>query len=350
MTGYSLKHHFLGAFLLLLGSLSGFGPAGTAGAAPVPPQGMTVALFDFANYSSAGDVIPSVMPAVAAQLRARGYRVLDDRDLNAFFIKERVRTTASVTRGLAAKLKSSLGVDAVMLGAVYTYRPDGSPQLGLSARLVDAASGLILWADFASADGIEFTKVLGLGTITEIERLTERMIERLLVSLENGVPRKELESTYRVAVMPFLNKAGSQDAGMIAAALFTVALAKSARFQPVEYGDVRDAIVRSRIRLKGELDYRSIGDLGGPLSVDGIIVGTVETYSDGKETNTPPRAIVSARLLDARRNRILWYDSEARGGDDRILLLDRGKIRTVDKVAYRTVETLAGRMAKAQWH
>ena len=65
---------------------------------------------------------------------------------------------------------------------------------------------------------------------------------------------------------------------------------------------------------------------------------------------TPPDIMISARLLDARDNRILWYNSRQLNGDDKIKVLDWGKIRSADKVAYSAVSELVENMETARWH
>ncbi|GAB4486890.1 MAG: hypothetical protein OHK006_15270 [Thermodesulfovibrionales bacterium] len=310
---------------------------------------MTIALFDFENYSANENAVADVMPVIREQLVRRGYRVIEDDTLNRYLIKERVRSTAHISTQLCRKMKNDLGVGAVMLGSIYTFNDAFPGAFGLSSRLVDTQSSNIIWADFVSASGEDFVKILGLGMPQNPAELVARVTDRLFASFERGGTEKDMEATYRVAVMPFQNKSGQQDVGMVAASLFLVALARHPQFMPVEYGDVREAIVRSRIMSKGQLDYRNIRQINEQLRVDGILVGTVDIYNDGVSTNSPPRATISARLLDAPKQRVLWLNSGQLGGDDRVVILDRGKIRTLDNVAYTLIETLTNDMGRTAW-
>ncbi len=54
----------------------------------------------------------------------------------------------------------------------------------------------------------------------------------------------------------------------------------------MEYGDIRRLTVDFRIRHRGELDYKNIGGMSEALGVDGIVVGTVELFSDGLDTSS----------------------------------------------------------------
>ena len=55
--------------------------------------------------------------------------------------------------------------------------------------------------------------------------------------------------------------------------------------------------------------------------MDGIIVGTVEKFSEGEGT-MPPEVSVNARLIDAHKDKLLWSDSNETKGDDNILVFN----------------------------
>jgi len=131
--------------------------------------------------------------------------------------------------------------------------------------------------------------------------------------------------------------------------MFLCDLLKQKGFEPVDYGDIRRLIVDLRVRSRGELDYRNIKSFLEGINVDGIIVGTVELYSDGLDTSSPPEVAISARLINAREDRIIWSDSVEVKGDQDIIVLDWGRIRAVDSVAYEVVKKLIRKMEKAKW-
>jgi hypothetical protein len=149
--------------------------------------------------------------------------------------------------------------------------------------------------------------------------------------------------------MLFQNKSKHKDAGMIVTYMFLVELFKNKGYEPVEYGEIRRLTVDYRIRHRGELDYKNIEGLSEALGVDGIVVGTVELFSDGLDTSSPPEASISARLINARKSRILWSDSIQVKGDEDIIVLDWRRMRAVDSVAYKAVKELIQKMEKAKW-
>jgi TolB-like protein len=317
-------------------------------AAP-PSQKTRIALLPFENLTDDKTALLQIMPVVKNRLDIKGFELVDEDSLNKFLLKERVRSTGYISTGMARKMEKELNVKAVLIGAITSYYPIKNPQVGILARLIDSASGVILWANQASATGEDFTTILGLGTIKSMDKLIPVVVDRLLDSFSVASPQREKELTHRVAVMPFQNKSGRQDAGIVVTYMFLCDLLKKKGFEPVDYGDIRRLIVDFRVRSKGELDYKNIKSFSEGLNVDGIIVGTVEQYSDGLDTSSPPTVAISARLINAREDSILWSDSVRVKGDQDIIVLDWGRIRAVDSVAYEAVTRLIEKMEEAKW-
>jgi len=316
---------------------------------PLTKGGLTkIAIFPFENLTEDKNALASIMPVLKVRLEAKGLEVADENTLNRFLLKERIRSTGYISRDIARKIGEELNVQAVLVGSINSFFPGENPRVGFSARLINSSDGAVLWANHASATGEDFATVLGLGRVRTIDRLTSKVIDKLLKSFSITPPYKEIESTYRIAVMPFQNKSKIKDMGMIATYMFIVELFKNKGFVTVEYGEVRRLVVDLRVRGKGELDLRNTEAISKSLGVDGIIVGTVELYRE-EEGNLPPEAVISARLIDARKNRILWYNSHQLNGDDGIIILDFGKIRSAENVAYKVISRLVKEMGKAKW-
>lgn len=312
-------------------------------------QDTKIALFPFENLTDDGTALSQIMPVVKSQLEKKGMEILDNDSLDKFLLKERVRSTGYVSKDIARKMGNELHVKAIVVGSVTSFYPIKNPQVGLLARLIDVSDGSILWANQAAATGEDFTGIFGLGTIESMDKLIPVVVNRLLSSFSIALPQKEKELTHRIAVMLFQNKSKQQDAGSIVTYMFLVELFKSKGFEPVEYGEIRRLIVDLRIRERGELDYKNIKALADALDVDGILVGTVELYSNGLDTSTPPEVAISARLINTRKNRILWSDSIQVNGNEDVIALDWGRIRAVDSVADKAVKKLIQRMEKAKW-
>lgn len=343
---------FLRKTMLLLPCIMFFALCSLGSASPVYADrtGLRerIALFPFENLTEDRNALQIVMPVIREKLESLGYEILDDDSLDNFLLKERVRCTGYISRDTARKLRDELRIDAVLVGAVNTFSNRENPMAGFSARLVDSSSGAILWADHAAATGEDFTTVLGLGRISDIGTLSAAVIDKMLRAFSTVQPLKEKEATYRVAVMPFQNKSRVKDAGMIITYMFIVELFRHTQFEPIEFGDVRCLLVNLRVREKGELDFRTTDAISESSGVDGVILGTVDMYAEG-EGSTPPEVSICARLLDARREKMLWCDSSQARGDDSISVFDWGRLRAAENVAYKVVSELVHGMSGAKW-
>jgi TolB-like protein len=189
-----------------------------------------------------------------------------------------------------------------------------------------------------------------MGTIKKIEDLVPKALDKLFASFSTDISKMNTESVYRIAVMPFKNKSGSPNSGMIATYMFLVELLKFPAFEPVEYGEIKRLCVELRIRNKGGLEFKNIKALSEALGTYGILLGSVDDYDDGTNASSAPEVGITARLLDARENRILWYNSLQLSGEEDIVAFDWGSVRQVDKLAYKAVLELVEKMGKSKWH
>jgi len=308
----------------------------------------TIALFPFENFSDDIHATEKIMPVVQEKLESEGYSVLDWATLERFLVRERIRSTGYISREMAGNIGKELHAEAVLVGSINTLDSGKNPKAGFTARLVNTSDGSITWSGHVAATGEDFTGILGIGTVKSIDELTVRMIDELFESFSILMPRKEREAAYRIAVMPFKNESKIRGAGMIATYMFISELFGSRIFEPLSYGDVRDLVVALRVRSKGELDFRNIGSIAESSGVDGILVGTVEHYEE-EQASVPPLALISARLIDARTGKILWYDGYQYRGDDGITIFDWGRLRSAENVADVVVSKLVKEMSKVKW-
>ncbi|MFZ5907259.1 MAG: CsgG/HfaB family protein [Nitrospirota bacterium] len=325
-----------------------FSPEKACGTSGITAGKENIALLPFENFTEDAAVVKFLMPKVRSSLEEKGFTVIDEARVEEFLLKERIRTTGCIGREAAGKMEQELGVQGIVIGSVNSFSNGENPIVGLSARIVRAADCAILWADNAAFTGEDFTTILELGTIRDIGQLTDRVLDVLFASLTAYPQSESEEKRYKIAVIPFKNDSRKEDAGIIASYLFLSALSKNGMFDPVEFGEVRRFMIENRVRGKGELDYMNTDTLAEMTGVDAILVGTVESYSEGKG-NMPPEASISARLIDARENRILWCNSYEYQGDDGVAILDWGRIRSAENVANKIVSKIVENLENVRW-
>ncbi|MDH4028634.1 MAG: hypothetical protein OEU95_07385, partial [Nitrospirota bacterium] len=299
--------------------------------------GKRIAILSFDNFSDDAAALDQIMPALKERLEKKGLTVVGERRVSRFLCDERIRFTNYISNETVRKVRDKFMVRTILAGSVVSYSSKDTPQVGLILRLIDSSSGSIVWANFVSVSGDDFASVLGLGKIKKMDDLIPRALDRLFASFSVSPVRMDTESVYRIVVLPFQNKSKFSNAGMITMYMFIVELFKNYKFEPIEYGEVRKLIVDLRVRNKGELEYKSLEALSEAVNISGVLVGTVERYSAGTDASLPVNVAITARLLDARKNRILWYNSHESNGEKKIISFEWGGARPVDRVAYEVV-------------
>jgi len=307
----------------------------------------SIAVVPFDNFTENPKIPALIMPKVIKELSDKGVKIAPQNDLMQILLENRVRSFAYISSDLAREIGEKLQVQAVLIGCVvYAKDTRENPQIGLTSRLIDTASGRVLWADYVSLSGREFKSVLGLGEITKLEKLMPKSVEALFASFEAHY--RHMESKYKVAVMPFKNHTENKAAGPMITSMFIVELFKRGHFEVVELGDVRRAVVDNRIRKKGELDYAKIEACFKSLNADGILLGSVDVFTDG--IGSTPAVDITVRLINAHNKKILLLDSLHFSGEKDIIAFTWQELKAADKTAYQAVSKLSGKMERAKWN
>ncbi|MDY6933992.1 MAG: hypothetical protein SVZ03_07185 [Spirochaetota bacterium] len=159
---------------------------------------------------------------------------------------------------------------------------------------------------------------------------------------------KKFPLIMKVAVLPFKNITTQRGAGKVVTNIFIQELFNSRIYKIEEMGIIRDFFIRQRIREKGEIDLDTANLLGSQIDVDAVFLGIVEEYyqdAGGKE-GISPRVGLSVRMLSTKTGMILWKCSHQRTGDDYKIILDWGKVRTVNLLAKKVIEEMIATIRK----
>lgn len=315
--------------------------------ARLPLARKAIALMPFENLSDKKEAVEKVMPYIRQWVKDAGFEIVPDEVVERFLLRHEIRSTGRFSDKTIHSMDRGLGAAYILLGSVISYSDD--PLLSISTRLVSVPDGNIVWGGHAGRSGVEFQTVLGLGKITTLAGLAPVVIDELFSPLKRFVPPDKAEQEkwrFRVAVMPFGNLSTRRDAGVIATYLFLSGIAQKTGWATVEYGKVWNTLVSENYPYRGELDYDTLQALGKKLEVDGILLGTVEKYTEdlGAKGQVIPETAISLRLLYVPNKTIIWADRLGATGEDDILVLDWGRIRTADKVAEKVIKKLVKRL------
>ncbi|MFH7835554.1 MAG: hypothetical protein QXL51_03050 [Candidatus Aenigmatarchaeota archaeon] len=306
-----------------------------------------IAIMPFENYSEDKNALNLVMPLIRKELEIKGFFLIDEENVNKFMVKERLRYSDGISSEIAKKMHKELNVDVIMVGCINSFSVT-KPEIGLTAKLINASDGSILWANHASAQGEDFVGILGLGKIDNIEKLAEKIVKMLFNSISLNSFQKEIESTYKIMIIPFYNRTKIKNAGMIVTNLFIVEMLKNKDFIPLELGETKKLMINLKIRKKGEIDSEKLKALSEFAKIDGILVGSVDIYKE-KTESLPPEVSICVRVLDIRKNKLVWSDCDSYQGDEGIIFFDWGKINTVENTAYKLIKKILKRMDKMVW-
>jgi TolB-like protein len=339
-----------------------------------PAEGATrVALLPFENVSGHPRSPAIMMPLLELGLRDRGYEVVEPDALEPFLFRQRIRATGKLSREQLGALGKEFEAPMALVGSVDLFADTpGNPQWGVSARLLDTGSGAILWADAAGFTGDDFTGFLGLGRITSPDELAAKAVEALFRTLPAGEvsagaekppapgrprpsrtppgvfrdPSLDADPPKRIAVLPFENGTERRGAALIVDDLVEVALFQAGRYDLVDSGEVRRALVSLGLAPYGAIDLDSLGRVGEALGVDAIILGRVQEYNEGLRpgASTSPSMGLDARMLDVKTGKIIWMGYHAARGEDSQIVLEFGKIKSMVPLAMKVIAELVGTM------
>lgn len=306
----------------------------------------TIAIYPFENYSGDKAALKTIYPLVENKLKNKNYNVLDSETLKRFLLKERIRDKGYIDFETSKKLINELNIDLVITGSINTFTIIDNPQVGLCLRIIDLSTNSIIWAEHGAITNNDFQNIFGHVIKKDLNELSSILIERLFKSLNKNEITENRKKLYRVAIMPFSNKTQRKELGMIATNIFIEKLFKNTDIEPVELGNTRKIIVEQRILQKGEIDFKNVEKISEALNVDGIIVGNVESYKNDFSADQIPEVEVSARLLETRTKKITWSGFSHFKGDEKIIILDWGKIRSPEAVLSEALGRLATDLSK----
>lgn len=182
---------------LLLAVLGWTGCAGGLRQHVVDPARMPgmkrIALLPLENVSEHKEAGAKITQILMVELFRTGVFSLPDLgEVEHAMADAQIRSVSEVDRVALLKLSDSLKVDGVLLGTVLEYQTlrKGSleiPVVAMSARLLDAKNGEILWVGNNFRKGDDRETLFGVGRESSFGRLAQETASELVLSLKSGV-------------------------------------------------------------------------------------------------------------------------------------------------------------------
>ena len=143
---------------------------------------------------------------VIETLRTGSFNVIDtgetDRLLQAAGLSYNVPDTgvsatieeeAAASTQLSKRIGDALGVQAIIVGSVEAYSAERvgdqvRPEVSISARLIDAETGIIIWGSTHTRRGGAGFPIFGWGKITSLSVMSQKVIQDMVNSLAKYAP------------------------------------------------------------------------------------------------------------------------------------------------------------------
>ncbi len=327
-----------------------------------------IAVLPIYNLSGTPAPLKEIRQLIVQGLLDRGMSVLDEKTLEQYMTRHRVRYTGGIDGETARTMKEETGADAVLITSVELYNYVAPPKISLWSRLVSTESvPKILWINGRAMAGDDSPGILGLGLIDDPKLLLKRIVQTLLDSLSASLAKADqgarsaekryqpkaayrspvfnLDMKYRVAVVPFYDLSSRRFSGEIMALHFLKAMQRFDNFELIEPGVVRDKLLRLRIILEKGVSMANADILFDVLDADLILGGAIYNYDDYQGGYGVPAVNFSVQILDRRSREVVWSSKSDNKGDDRVYFFDIGKINTAQTLAMQMVRGVVDELA-----
>jgi curli biogenesis system outer membrane secretion channel CsgG len=157
-------------------------------------KGYRVALLPLDNLSAVDGASTKIDEILLVELLHLGlFDVVDPGQVEKVLMELRIRRTSELTREEITALSEKINIRALITGSVLEYgskesRSSGGasvPTVSVVLRMIEAASGRILWAASHSRTGDDAEKVFGVGRVRNQSKLSKTLIKDMLESMKS---------------------------------------------------------------------------------------------------------------------------------------------------------------------
>jgi polysaccharide biosynthesis protein PelC len=174
----------------------------------------------------------------------------------------------------------------------------------------------------------------------------------LLVSCSPGLTtsrrsEQPLPAGSTLAVMPFENLSGRENASEKITEYFNLSLGGHETIKTIEFGQLYEQMRRFRIRSATLLTGDQIDSLSSALGLNYIITGTVLEYVETTNNylGSVPQVSLNVRLIDCASGKTVWTGVANARGDQSETVFGIGAVRSLDALAHSVVSQAVDQIA-----
>ncbi len=322
-----------------------------------------VAVLPVYNMSGLPAPLNDIRQSLINILKRQGLSSLDDKVLERFLARHRIRYVGGINMGAARALWKETGAETVLITSLELYNETTPPKMALTSRLVSAGDTIsILWMKGIGLAGDDTSGIIGLSLIENPQILLEKAVRQLSASLSGYLSdrREGMDTTkkrkkflpkvsyrspvldsgmkYRIAVLPFFNFSERKNAGEIIALHFVRQLGAYENFDTIEPGVVRQALLGLRVIMDDGLSLSNADITFSKLNADLILTGKIMDYQDYQGSYGKPKVDFSALLIERKSREVVWSSKSYNEGDDGVFFFDMGRVNTAHSMASEMVQ------------
>jgi len=363
---------FAAVIICLPGCATATGPASkTANKSFASDNKLPIAVLPIYNLSGTHVPLKDIRESFINSLKKTELNILDDKVLDKFIIRHRIRYSGGIDSADAEALGKETGVGNVLVTFLELYSETFPPKIALTSRLVSADSATsILWMKGIGLTGDDAPGILGIGLIKKPKVLIEKAVQQLSVSLSKYLlgPKGYIDTTkkrrkflpkiayrslvidpelkYRVAVLPFFQLSERKYAGEIISSHFVRQLYPYENFNVIEPGVVRQALLGLRVIMEDGLSLPNADLVFSLLDTDLILTGKVIDYQDYEGFTGKPKVDFSALLIERKSREVVWSSKSYNEGDDGVFFFDVGRVNTAHVMASEMASNVVDMIAE----
>jgi hypothetical protein len=320
------------------------------GREPAPDSALAVsqadmAILPIANYSGKMEAHTVLLPRLHENLTKLGVSYVTSDELRPFLRKSRIRSRGWVGKAAARTIAEKTGIKHLLLGSWDVFRTEADPEIGLSLRILELENMALVASVSVGAAGSDFGGALGLGRVTSVADLADRVmpqaIDRLIPIPEYKVSESAYVGCYQIALIPLDNHSDTPRAGDIMTNIIISGLISEGYFV-VEPGFIRELGLALGVITRGGVDRESALAIKKNFETCRAIVvtGAVEKFSTarGQPDMTVPSLAFGMRVMSPEDGNIYMMEELKGSGDDGEWFFQSGRIHALVPLANKVLK------------
>lgn len=139
-----------------------------------------IAVLPAVNISGSDIDIPDIYSLIKENiLKRKKTGIVPRDDVEKFLIKKRIRDIGLINRHISRKLGQELNAEGIIITSINLLVPGNNPMIGIESRMISGHNGSILWFNYTSLSGNDFSSWFKLNKVGSLEALIKIAVEKL---------------------------------------------------------------------------------------------------------------------------------------------------------------------------